>query len=53
MLCSTMVAVMKKFHGRRVPKPNMKKISHMPLFLLDDRGEEATVTRFICVVNDN
>jgi hypothetical protein len=34
-----MVAVIKKFHGRSVPKPSMKKISHTPLFLLDDRVE--------------
>lgn len=29
----TMVAVMKKFHGSRVPKPNMKKINQTPLYL--------------------
>lgn len=29
----TMVAVMKKFHGRRVAKPMMKKIIHTALYL--------------------
>lgn len=27
------VAVMKKFHGKRVPKPRMKKMSHTALYL--------------------
>lgn len=48
-----MVAVIKKFHGRSVPKPSMKKISHTPLFLLDDRVEETRVTDVICNLTKN
>lgn len=29
----TIVAVMKKFHGKRVPKPRMKKMIHTNLYL--------------------
>ena len=28
-----MVAVMKKFHGKRVPRPRMKKMIHTALYL--------------------
>ena len=29
----TMVAVMKKFHGKRVPRPRMKKMIHTAWYL--------------------
>ena len=35
----TMEAVMKKFHGRSVPKPSMKKISHTDLYLAGGKKE--------------
>lgn len=34
----TIVAVMKKFHGRRVPRPIMKKMIHTALYLETKKG---------------
>lgn len=38
----TMFAVMKKFHGNRVPSPRVKKISHTPLYLSGQRSKQET-----------
>lgn len=44
-----MVAVMKKFHGRRVARPMMKKMIHTALYLVERvEPEEVHATRFFC-----
>ena len=37
-----MEAVMKKFQGRSVPKPSMKKISHTDLYLAGGQTDRRT-----------